>query len=337
MLEDRLKSIVGSIAAFLSTSDGTVYAFEVRAVFAVLLVSLTCGIVGSLVIGNRMAFFSDAMAHTAFAGVSLAFLGIVLATGATSSRDVEPYLWCIPLAMCGIGIAAGITIAFVREKTNLANDTVIGVFFAFALGLAALLMRPLRKIVTFDLESYLFGDLTSITEKDLLVLAALAMVTAAIIGGRYNSLVFGSFNPSLARSRGLAVRLNNYLFIVLLAMVVNLSIRAVGILLINALLIVPAAAAANISRNLRRMFWFTLLGSVLAGLIGYNLSTKMGISLNGSEALPVGPSGAIVLVVVGWFIASLMLKAMRQKFFGAVAGRAACSADHGDGQFPHAH
>ncbi len=336
MIEEWLKAIVESIALTLSSPDSKVYPLEVRAVLAVLLVSLTCGIVGSLVIGHRMAFFSDAMAHTAFAGVSLALLGIILATGATSSKAVEPYLWVIPLVMCGIGALAGILIAFVREKTNLANDTVIGVFFAFALGLAALLLRPLRKIVTFDLEGYLFGDLTSITEKDLLILATLALATIFIVGGRYNSFVFGSFNPSLARSRGLAVRLNNYLFIVLLAMVVNLSIRAVGILLINALLIVPAAAAANVSSNLRRMFWFTCLGSVLAGLIGYNLSTKMGISLNGSEALPVGPAGAIVLVVVAWFVFSLGLRAVRQKFFGAV-GRAGCTADHGDGQYPHAH
>jgi len=336
-MEDWLKTAIESVAAALSSPGSTMYAFEVRAVLAVLLVSLTCGIVGSLVIGHRMAFFSDAMAHTAFAGVSLALLGIIVATGATSGKEVEPYLWVIPIAMCAIGAVSGILIAFVREKTNLANDTVIGVFFAFALGLAALLIRPLRKIVTFDLEGYLFGDLTSLTEKDLIILTLLAVATIFIVGGRYNSFVFGSFNPSLAQSRGLAVRLNNYLFIVLLAMVVNLSIRAVGILLINALLIVPAAAAANVSRNLRRMFWFTCAGSVLAGLIGYNLSTKLGISLNGSEPLPVGPAGAIVLVVVAWFVASLGLKAMRQKFFGAVVAKNACSADHGDGQFPHAH
>ena len=336
-MEDWLKTAIEALAAALSSPGAKVYPLEIRAVLAVLLVSLTCGIVGSLVIGNRMAFFSDAMAHTAFAGVSLALLGIILATGATTGREVEPYLWVIPLAMCAVGAVCGILIAFVREKTNLANDTVIGVFFAAALGLAALLLRPLRKIVTFDLEGYLFGDLTSITEKDLLILMLLAVATVFLVGGRYNSFVFGSFNPSLARSRGIAVRLNNYLFIVLLAMVVNLSIRAVGILLINALLIVPAAAAANVSGNLRRMFWFTCAGSVAAGLLGYNLSTRMGISLNGSEPLPVGPAGAIVLVIVAWFAASLALKAVRQKFFGSVVARAACSADHGDGQYPHAH
>ena len=336
-MEDALRSIIESTAAALSTPDAKIYAFEIRAVLAVLFVSLTCGIIGSLVIGNRMAFFSDAMAHTAFAGVSLALLGIVLATGATSGKMVEPHLWIVPFAMCAIGALAGVLIAWVREKTNLANDTVIGVFFAAALGLAALLLRPLRKVVTFDLESYLFGDLTSIGEIDLIALAALALVTAVVVGGRYNSFVFGSFNPSLARSRGLAVRFNNYLFIVLLAMVVNLSIRAVGILLINALLVIPAAAAANVSRNLRRMFWFTVLGSVSAGLFGYRLSTKLGISLTGGEPLPVGPSGAIVLVVVAWFAASLGLKAVRQKFFGAAVVRANCTADHGDGYSPHSH
>ena len=85
---------------------------------------------------------------------------------------------------------------------------------------------------------------------------------------RYNQLVFASFNPTLARTRGLTLTLNNYLFIVLLALVVNLSIKAVGALLINALLVVPAAAAANLSRNLRQMFWLTVAFCLGAGLIG---------------------------------------------------------------------
>jgi len=314
-----------------------IYPFEVRAILAILFVSFSCGIVGSLVVGNRMAFFSDAMAHTAYAGVAFSLLAIVMFVGVSNPRQAEPYLWLVPWIMCGIGAAMGVSIAYIREKTNLANDTVIGVFFALALGLAAVLIPALRQRVNIDLESFLFGQLTLIGDRDLLSLGILAILTATVIAWRYNSFVFSSFNPSLAKSRGLPVRLNNYLFIILLALVVNLSIKAVGILLINALLIVPAAAAANCSRNLRRMFWFTLIGSVLCGLIGYRWSTLARIPMGGGEPLSVGPAGMVVCVCVGWFFASIGVRAVRQKFFGAAILASTCSQDHGDGQYPHTH
>ena len=133
---------IEGIAHAFSTADSPVYPFEVRAVLAILLVSFSCGIIGSLVVGNRMAFFSDAMAHTAYAGVAFALLAIVIAISAATPRQAEPYLWIVPWVMCGIGAAMGVSIAFIREKTNLANDTIIGVFFALALGLAAVLLPP---------------------------------------------------------------------------------------------------------------------------------------------------------------------------------------------------
>jgi zinc transport system permease protein len=334
---DWVRVQVEGLAQALSTPGSAVYPFEVRALLAILLVSFSCGIVGSLVVGNRMAFFSDAMAHTAFAGVAFSLLAIVAMAGVSTPRQAEPYLWIVPWAMCGIGAAAGITIAFVRERTNLGNDTVIGVFFALALGLAAVLLPALRQRVNLDPESILFGQLTLIGDRDLLGLGILAILTASVVAWRYNSFVFSSFNPGLAKSRGLPVRWNNYLFIVLLALVVNLSIKAVGILLINALLVVPAAAAANCSRNLRRMFWFTLAGSILCGLAGYRWSTRAAIPAGVTEPLRVGPAGMVVCVCVGWFFASIGIRAVRQRFFGAAIPAGACTQDHGDGQYPHTH
>jgi zinc transport system permease protein len=328
---------VEGIAQAFSTPGAPVYPFEVRALFAILLVSFTCGIIGSLVVGNRMAFFSDAMAHTAYAGVAFSLLAIVMIAGVTTPRQAEPYLWVVPWVMCGIGAAVGVSIGIIREKTNLANDTVIGVFFALALGLAAVLIPALRRRVNIDLESFLFGQLLNIEDRDLLNLFILAMITATLIAWRYNSFVFSTFNASLAKSRGLPVRLNNYLFIVLLALVVNLSIKAVGILLVPALLVVPAAAAANASRNLRRMFWFTLLGSILCGYFGYRWSSRLAIPTGQSEPLRVGPAGMVVCVCVGWFFASIGVRAVRQKFFGATIPAGTCSQDHGDGQYTHTH
>src|SRR6266481_5056296 len=102
--------------------------FNMKALLAIALVSLVCGAVGSLVVGNRMAFFSDALAHCAFAGVTLGIL-ISMATG----RDAHDH-WLVPTVMVSFGIAVGLGIAFVRENTLLSSDTVIGVFFALAVG-----------------------------------------------------------------------------------------------------------------------------------------------------------------------------------------------------------
>jgi len=150
--------------------------------------------------------------------------------------------------------------------------------------------------------------------------------------------VLGSFHPSLARSRGLSVRADTYLFVVLLALVVNLSIQAVGILLINALLIVPAAAAANVSGDLRRMFLVTLIGSVVTGLLGYHLSTQLVIHDPVAGPLRPGPGGTIVLTCVAWFVASLGVKAVRRRFFGRPhLHDHSCSHAPQNGQYNHTH
>lgn len=116
-----------SIIDALAKALGFAYTFDFRAILSVILVTTACGMVGALVVGNRMAFFSDAMAHCAFAGVALGLL-FTIAFGA--GRDPESFRWLVPLIMVGFGALVGLAIAFVKEKTELASDTVIGVFFA---------------------------------------------------------------------------------------------------------------------------------------------------------------------------------------------------------------
>lgn len=307
---------------WLATQLG-VSTFDLNPLLAVVLVGLTCGMVGSLVVGSRMAFFSDAMAHTAFAGVALALLGIVLAFGVRNTKEADPYLWIIPWVMGGIGAVTGIAIAFVRERTGLTNDTVIGVFFALAVGVGAMLLPEIRTQVQIDPDQFLFGSVVVSRGSDLFVLFVLFLLTAAVVCWRFNALVFTSFNPSLARSRGINLRFNNYLFIILLALVVNLSIKAVGVLLINALLIVPAAAAANLSRNLRQVFWLSVAGSVGAGLIGQQLSQHVRIRLGNGAWLEFGPGGTIVVVCVLWFFVTMAWAAWRGRGGGSGGDRAA--------------
>ena len=336
-MTDTIQRLVVGLADLLSAdpSDpgGRVDLFEVRAVLALICVGLTCGMVGALVVGNKLAFFSDAMAHTAFAGVAVAYLGIILVNDIRSGREADPYLWAVPLVMAGIGAVAAAAIVFVKEQTQLTNDTVIGVFFAFALGLGGMLTETVRKRVNFDLESFLYGQVNFLTDADVARLFGMLLATAAIVHWKYNQFVFGMFNPALARSRGIPIRWNSYLFVVLLAVVVNLSIKAVGVLLINALLVVPAAAAVNVSSNVRRMYWVTLAGGLGAALVGYHLHNRVRIPVGG-ESMRFGPSGMVVVVAVGWFVVSLGLRAARRRFFGAAAP---CSQDHGDGQYTHSH
>jgi zinc transport system permease protein len=293
----------------LSLADGlNVPLFMVKGTIAILLVCLLCGTVGALVVGNRMAFFSDAMAHSAFAGVALGYLSAI---AAGDTRDGAIASWLVPLVMVLFGTAVGAAMVYVRERTGLANDTVIGVFFALAIGFGAMLFRILQEKSTFNPEAFLFGSLVFVPETDLIYLLILTVVVGVLFARRYNDLVFASFSPSLARTRRIGLRANNYLFIVLLALVVNLSIKAVGALLINALLVVPAAAAANVSRNLRQMFWLTLAFCVASGLLGFYLSTAVTLPVGGG--VKFGPSGTIVVVSVAFFFASVLASGLKNR------------------------
>lgn len=326
-----VNQLVLNLASLFGTS-----AYEVRAVAGLLLVAVACGVVGSLVIGNRMAFFSDAMAHTAMAGVTLAILGMVVFAGVRQASDADAYRWVIPLVMAAVGSVVGLVIAVIQERTALTSDTVIGVFFALSLGFAGLLLPALQEKARIPLEDILFGQLLFLDDTRLLMLLGMAAATVLVIGFGYNGFLLGSFNPSLANSRGIPVRWNNYLFVVLLAVVVNLSVYAVGVLLINALLVVPAAAAANVSRNLRRMFWFTLAGCVGCAVVGYRVSQEP-ILLPDGGRLEAGPSGAVVLACVGWFFVSLGIRAVRRRFFGAAVPcpHTSCSHTHAPGEYHH--
>lgn len=302
MPAEWLVNLLDSIAMAFDTDQ-----LLVKSVVAILLVCTLCGMVGSQVVGNRMAFFSDTMAHSAFAGVALGYLS-VLALGIarqTAAGDPNPTADLVILAvMILFGAVVGTAIVSVRDQTGLANDTVIGVFFAFSIGFGAMLFQVLRRLSRFDPEQFLFGSLVFVYEVDLIHLFIVGLLTAVVMCWRYNPMTFASFHTSLARTRRVSIRLNNYLFIVVLALVVNLSIKAVGALLVNALLVVPAATASGVSRNLRQMFWLTIAFCVASGLIGYFISRSMTFGNSRGEAVQFGPSGTIVVVSVILFFGS---------------------------------
>lgn len=286
--------------------------FDVNALVALGLVGWVCGLVGSLVVGNRMAFFSDAMAHCAFAGAALGTLSLLIADPTLTTLGASQSAWVVQLVMVLFGGLVGVGIAFFRERSGLTADSVIGVFFAMAVGFGAMLLPGLSRKVQFNAELFLFGSPLFATAEDLVPLAGLAVVTTGFVALRYNALVFASFNPSLARSRGIGTRLNSYLFIILLSLVVNLSIKAVGVVLINALLVVPAAAAANVSGNLRRLFAVSLGISFGSAVLGYLLSSRVRLPV-GEQRIELQPSGTIIVLAVACFFATAAWAALRKR------------------------
>jgi zinc transport system permease protein len=256
-------------------------------------VGLACGLVGSLVVGSRMAFFSDALAHCAFAGVSVGFLLFELIKLPMGLADEQFWWWVTPL-MVVFGAGVGMGVSVVRQQTNLGNDAVIGVFFAGSLGLAATLSQAISSRKIFSLEEFLFGDPLLIQSGQIILLFAVLALTALFMGLGFNGLVLGSFNASLARSRAIPIDWLQTGFIVLLAVVINVCLRVVGVLLINALLIVPAAIAMNLSSNLRQMFWITLAASVGLAVTGQIISWEVQVRCD----VPVGIAGTIVTLAV---------------------------------------
>jgi zinc transport system permease protein len=272
---------------------------QVLALVSVVFVGLICGLTSSLVITNRMAFFSDALAHCAFAGVALGWL-LRFSGAATGDSGILA-------TMIVFGILVGLAIAFVREKTALANDTVIGVFFAGSMGLGAVLLSGIRSTGSgFDPDNFVFGDPHGTLGQDIVHLLVLLLVLLGLFLWLYNSLVFASFNPSLARSRNFPVRFGNYLFIVVLGLIVNICVKTVGALLISALLVVPAASAANLTRNLRGFFWLTVLISTLGAVVGWTVCRHWEPVVGGNP-ISLGPSGMIVVVGVIIFFTSMMV------------------------------
>jgi zinc transport system permease protein len=194
----------------------------------------------------------------------------------------------------------------VREKTSLASDTVIGVFFAGAIGFGAMLLSAINNRSKVKPEQFLFGDPINVNNDDFLILVILTLVTAVTLVWMYNRLVFASFNQSLARSRQVPIRLFNYVFVILLALIVNLSLKTVGALLINSMLILPAATAVNLSRNLRAMFLVTLLLSIGSGLGGALIaSTVMLKDPSGGPPIAFGWGGTIVVLSMFLFFVSM--------------------------------
>ncbi len=240
--------------------------FMKRAILAMLFVAPTAAAVGVPLVHFRMAFFSDAIGHSAFTGVAL---GVLL--------GIHPLL-----TMVAFGLFVAWAITLVKGRTELSPDTVIGVFFStvIALGIAVI---SAQKGLTRNLQSFLYGDLLAVSEPEVVWLACLFAGVGAYLYLVFNRLMLLGVHEGFARSRGVPVRAIEISFALVVALVVTAAIRAVGILLVTALLVIPAAAARNAARGTAQAFWGAVAVSVVSGLAGiaasYSLDTATGATV----------------------------------------------------------
>lgn len=242
------------------------YDFMKNALLAVLLITPLLGMLGTMAVNHNMAFFSDALGHSALTGIAL---GVIL--------GIDNEL----ISMVAFGILLALIITKVRSAGTASADTVISVFSSAAIALGLVILSVGGGFSKYS--SYLIGDILSITSSEILILAVTLVCVTIIWAFIYNKLTLVSINRELAASRGVRVALIENIFVVLVAVVVMLSIKWVGVLLINSMLILPAACARNFSTNSRQYLFSSVGISLVAGLGGviasFYLNTSAGATI----------------------------------------------------------
>ncbi len=256
------------------------YEFMKNALLAVILITPMFALIGTMVVSKHMAFFSDVLGHSALTGIAI---GVVLGITPT-------------LSMVGLAVLLAVAVTIFRAGTGASSDTVLGVFFAMVIALGIVILSRGGGFARYT--SYLIGDILTITPGQVLMLMVVALGVLGYWLFFGNKLALVSVNSSLAASRGVNVLLVEISFAVLVAIVVMLSIRFLGILIINSLLILPAAASRNISRNAHSYTIWAVVISLLSGIAGLVFSYYWGTA-----------SGAtIVLFAAGFYCLTIVFK-----------------------------
>ena len=228
---EAIYQIIGTLLPF----EAFEFTFMKNALLAILLLTPLLALLGTMAVNQQMAFFSDALGHSALTGIGI---GVVLGM----SSDL--------LAMLIFGVVWAIMICRIKQTGAASTDTVISVFSSTSVAAGLLILSRGGGFAKYS--TLLVGDVLAVTPDDLLYLL-LALVAGVVLWAvMYNQLLLSSINPSLARTRGVRVQLVECAFVVLVAVAVMLSIRWVGVMLINALLILPAAAGRNLARSSRQ-------------------------------------------------------------------------------------
>ena len=248
------------------------YSFMQNALLAAILASVACGVVGALVVVNRLVFMAGGIAHTAYGGVGLAFF------------------FGLPVMLCSIGVtlAASWIIAFLSYQNRESLDSLIGLVWAGGMALGILLV-DLSTGYNVDLMSYLFGSLLTVTQQSLWIMAGLLLLILAVVFGAFKQFWVMSYDPELAKARGMRVKTLYVALLSLVALTVVILIQVVGLILVIALLSIPSLVAKFQTESMLKMMAYSVGWSALFCLAGLWLSYAGNITSGAS----------IVLIAVG--------------------------------------
>jgi zinc transport system permease protein len=265
------------------------YGFVVNALICGLLIGPLLGGIGTMVVVKRMAFFSQAVGNAAMTGVAI---GVLLGESVQ-----HPYY-----SMFGFCILFGLVLNYTRNRTKMSPDTLIGVFLAVSLALgSSLLLFVSAKVNTHILEAVLFGSILTVSDTDINVLLIVGVLCVLVAIPLFNHFLLASLNPSLAAARGVRVKLLEYVFVVLITILTVACVKIIGAVLVEALLLIPAAAARNLVSSVRGFVALSVVFSTVSCLAGIYIPMQWDL------ALPSG--GAIVLVASAFFVVTTIIRA----------------------------
>ena len=271
--------LIYNIIEFILPFSFMEYDFMKNALLAIFIISPLFGLVGSMIVNNKMSFFSDALGHSALTGIALgAILGI-------SNYSLSMVIFAVIFA---------ILLNYINNKKTASTDTIISVFSSVSIALGLVLLSKYGGINKYS--QYLVGDILSVTISEILMLLIMLIITVLIWCKLSNKLITISTDVSLARAKGIKVQVIENIFGVLIAVLVMLTIKWVGILLINALLILPAAAARNISGNMREYTIYSIIFSLVAGFTGLILSYIFAVATGPTIVVISGIMYAITVI-----------------------------------------
>ena len=243
--------------------------FMKNALLAVIVMAPLFGLLSTMIVTGKMSFFSDALGHSGFTGIAIGVLcGAAL-----------PIWWAV-----GLAVAFALLFSFVRSRSSQSADTIIGVFSSTAVALGIFIATMGGGSFT-KFNKYLIGDILSVTPGEIGALALVLLAVAALWVLCSNQLILTAIHPQLASSRGVKTARNETLFTVVIAVVVTLAMSWVGLMVINSLLVLPAASARNVAKNVRQYHLCSVLGALLASVAGLILAYYLGCSAGATIAL----------------------------------------------------
>ena len=243
--------------------------FMKNALLAVIVMAPLFGLLSTMIVTGKMSFFSDALGHSGFTGIAIGVL-----CGAAF-----PIWWAV-----GLAVAFALLFSFVRSRSSQSADTIIGVFSSTAVALGIFIATMGGGSFT-KFNKYLIGDILSVTPGEIGALALVLLAVAALWVLCSNRLILTAIHPQLASSRGVKTARNETLFTVVIAVVVTLAMSWVGLMVINSLLVLPAASARNVAKNVRQYHLFSVLGALVASVAGLILAYYLGCSAGATIAL----------------------------------------------------